>query len=81
MRRLILTTAVLVAFAGPAVAFHCPRDMAAIDAALAKNPDLTAEQKAEVAKRRAEGEELHNAGKHQESVDTLAKAMEILGIK
>lgn len=81
MRRLILTTAVLVAFAGPAVAFHCPRDMATIDAALAKNPDLTAEQKAEVTKLRAEGEELHNSGKHQESVDTLAKAMEILGVK
>jgi hypothetical protein len=25
-------------------------------------------------------ETLHNAGKHQESVDTLAKAMAILGI-
>lgn len=29
---------------------------------------------------RADGEALHNAGKHQESVDTLAKAMAILGI-
>ena len=81
MRQLILTTAVLVAFAGQAFAFHCPRDMATIDTALAKNPDLTAEQKAEVTKLRAEGEALHNSGKHQESVDTLAKAMEILGIK
>ena len=81
MRQLILTAAMLVAFAGPAAAFHCPRDMAAIDAALAKNPDLTAEQKAEVTKQRADGEALHNSGKHQESVDTLAKAMEILGIK
>ena len=81
MRQLFLTAIALVAFAGPAVAFHCPRDMAAIDAALAKNPNLTAEQKTEVMTRRAEGEKLHNAGKHQESVDTLAKAMEILGIK
>jgi hypothetical protein len=81
MRRLFLTAVALVAFAGPAIAFHCPRDIAAIDAALAKNPDLTAEQKTEVMTRRAEGEKLHNSGKHQESVDTLAKAMEILGIK
>lgn len=81
MKQLFLTATVLVAIAGPALAFHCPRDMAAIDAALAKNPDLTAEQKTEVTKLRAEGEELHNSGKHQESVDTLAKAMEILGIK
>ena len=80
MRQLFLTAIALIAFAGPAVAFHCPRDMAAIDAALAENPALTAEQRAEVTKLRAEGEQLHNSGKHQESVDTLAKAMEILGI-
>ena len=29
---------------------------------------------------RAEGEALHKAGKHQESIDTLSKAMKILGI-
>ena len=34
----------------------------------------------EVQKWRAEGEALHKAGKHQESVDTLAKAMKVLGI-
>ena len=63
-----------------AFAFHCPKDMKAIDDALAKNPKLTAEQMADVKKYRAEGEALHKAGKHQESVDTLAKAMKILGI-
>ena len=64
-----------------ALAFHCPADMKKIDEALAKNPKLTPEQLAEVKKYRAEGEALHNAGKHQESVDTLAKAEAILGIK
>lgn len=67
--------------AGPAFAMHCPADMAKIDAALAENPDLTAEQLAEVKQLRAEGEKYHQAGKHQESVDTLAQAMEILGIE
>ncbi len=81
MRQTFVAAVALLALAGPAFAFHCPRDMAAIDAALAENPALTAEQLAEVKKLRAEGEELHNSGKHQESVDTLAKAMEILGIK
>jgi hypothetical protein len=42
---------------------------------------MTAEQTADVKKFRAEGETLHKAGKHQESVDTLAKAMKILDIK
>jgi hypothetical protein len=64
-----------------ALAFHCPQDMKKIDAAMSKNPKLSADQTAEVKKYRAEGEALHKAGKHQESVDTLAKAMKILDIK
>jgi len=63
-----------------AFAFHCPADMKKIDAALTKNPKLSATQAADVKKFRADGEALHKAGKHQESVDTLAKAMKILGI-
>jgi cytochrome c556 len=76
-----LVAAALLAVAGSAFAFHCPQDMKKIDDALAKNPKLTSEQMAEVKKYRAEGETLHKAGKHQESIDTLAKAMKILDIK
>lgn len=64
-----------------AFAFHCPADMKKIDEALAKSPKLTAEQMTEVKKLRADGETLHKAGKHQESVDTLAKAMKMLSIQ
>lgn len=63
-----------------AFAFHCPMDMKKIDEALAKNPALSAAQMAEVKKLRAEGETLHKAGKHQESVDSLGKAMKLLGM-
>ena len=63
-----------------AFAFHCPLDMKKIDEALAKNPQLSEVQMTEVKKLRADGETLHKAGKHQESIDTLAKAMKILGI-
>ena len=66
---------------GAAFAFHCPADMKKIDEALAKNPKLAAEQLADVKKQRAEGEALHKAGKHQDSVDTLAKAMKTLNVK
>ena len=73
---------VALAFASSAAfAFHCPADMKKIDEALAKKPQLSSEQMAEVTKYRAEGETLHKAGKHQESVDTLARAMKILNIK
>jgi hypothetical protein len=54
--------------------------MKAIDAALAKDPKLSAEQMADVKKYRADGEKLHKEGKHSESVETLAKAEKILGI-
>jgi hypothetical protein len=72
--------AALMLASASAFAFHCPADMKKIDAALSKNPKLTAQQMADVKKFRADGEVLHKAGKHQESVDTLAKAMKILGI-
>lgn len=62
-----------------ALAFHCPADMKKIDAAMT-SAKLSAPQMEEVKKLRAEGERLHKEGKHQESVDTLAKAMKIMGI-
>jgi hypothetical protein len=78
-----LTTALIaatLAFASSsALAFHCPADMKAIDDALPK-AKLSDAQTAEVKKLRAEGETLHKAGKHQESVDTLGKAKKILSI-
>ena len=78
-RTLAIGAAMLMA-AGTALAFHCPSDMKKIDEALAKKPKLTEAEAKEVTKLRADGEALHKAGKHQESVDTLAKAMKILKI-
>lgn len=78
MRVMLLLAGLL--FAGSVLAFHCPMDMKKIDDALAADPVLSAEQLAEVKQLRAEGEALHKAGKHQESVDTLAKAMALLGL-
>jgi hypothetical protein len=72
--------ATLLLASGTVLAFHCPADMKKIDEALAKNPKLTETQMVDVKKFRAEGEKLHKEGKHQESVDTLAKAMKILNI-
>jgi hypothetical protein len=77
--RMLLAAAALAWSAG-ALAYHCPMDMKAIDEALAQNPQLSAAQMADVKKYRAEGEALHKAGKHQQSVDTLGKAKQILGI-
>jgi hypothetical protein len=77
-------TALLVAgsllAASPAFGFSCPKEMAAIDAALAKNPPVSAQDMAQVKKLRADGEALHKAGKHQESMDALGKAKKLLKI-
>jgi hypothetical protein len=72
---MVLALVTASAFAG-----HCPMDMKQIDDALSANPQLSAEKLAEVKKLRAEGEALHKAGKHQESVTTLGKAKAILSI-
>jgi hypothetical protein len=70
--RLASVFAALMLASASAFAFHCPADMKKIDAALAKNPKLTAKQAADVKKFRADGEALHKA-KAPESVDTLAR--------
>ena len=80
IRKTTLFFATMLA-AGAAFAFHCPADMKKIDDSMAKNPKLTTAQADDVKKYRAEGEALHKAGKHQESIDTLAKASKILDIK
>ena len=80
IRRLAIMAAVMTLFITPALAFHCPGDMKQIDAALAKNPPLTKAQMEEVKQQRAEGERLHNAGKHAQSVKVLGEAKATLGI-
>jgi hypothetical protein len=81
MKRLLLAAALVAVTASPAFAYHCPADMAEIDAALAKKPDLSAEQMTKVKALRAEGETLHKAGNHSRSVEVLGEAKGILGMK
>ena len=79
MKRIAALIALMFS-AGVALAHNCPNEMKAIDAALPK-AKLTAAQAAEVKKLRAEGEQLHKAGKHGESMAALGKAKGILGVK
>jgi hypothetical protein len=81
MKLQLLISALALVACTSAFAMHCPLDMQKIDAALATDPNLSAQQLAQVKNLRTEGEQLHNAGRHQESVDTLGEAMRILGIE
>ncbi len=80
LMNLRILAAGLVLASSSAMAAHCPADMKKIDAALAAKPALSEAQMTEVKKHRADGEALHKAGKHKESVDTLGKAMKLLKI-
>ncbi|QIB49594.1 MULTISPECIES: hypothetical protein [Pseudomonas] len=77
MRRTLMFVAAAV-FSLPVLAMHCPKDMAEIDAMLESNPPADTEVRERVAELRAEGEELHNAGKHEEAVEVLGEALELL---
>lgn len=78
MRRiaLFLVAAVL---STPLFAMHCPADMARIDALLESNPPADSAVLERVQALRAEGESLHDAGKHAESVEVLGEALSLLG--
>jgi hypothetical protein len=79
MKRVALFIA-LAFTAGIALADNCTDEMKVVDTALPK-ADLPADKIAEVKKLRAQGEELHKAGKHDDSVAALGKAKRALGIK
>jgi hypothetical protein len=60
-------------------AMHCPADMAKIDELLKTNPPSDAKVLAQVQQLRSEGEVLHKAGNHSESVKVLGQALQLLG--
>jgi len=66
-------------FSSTALASHCPTLMAKIDAILATNPNEPQSLLDEVKKLRAEGQKLHEEGKHDKSVDALNQALFLLG--
>ena len=72
---------IVLAFASSlAIASSSPKEMKAIDAAR-PGAKLDAAKTAEVKKLRADGEALHKAGKHAESIAALGKAKGTLGTK
>lgn len=59
-------------------AMHCPADMAKIDELLKSIPPADAAVLAQVQQLRAEGETLHKAGDHGQSVKVLGEALQLL---
>lgn len=76
-RTTALAALLTAGLAVPALASHCPKDAAAIDHAL-EVVDVSDDVKSQVMELRDKGLELHEAGNHAESEDTLAEAMRTL---
>ncbi len=79
LRMPLFAAGLVVALSAPAFAFQCPSDIAKINEAMA-SASLSEEQMAQVKEMVAQGQQLHEAGKHQEAVDILAQAKQIVGI-
>ncbi|MCU9947888.1 hypothetical protein [Pseudomonas sp. PDM13] len=77
MRRLAAFIAAAL-ISTPLWAMHCPQDMARIDEMLKTDPPSDAALLEEVQRLRAEGEELHKAGNHEESAKVLKEAIDML---
>ncbi|WP_120997973.1 hypothetical protein JQR85_15150 [Stutzerimonas urumqiensis] len=77
MRRLMLFT-VAALLSTPLWAMHCPQEMAKIDQQLQADPPADPALLERVQSLRAEGEELHEAGKHAESLEKLNEALGLL---
>ena len=72
---------VLAAVSTPAYAGHCPKDVAAIDEALVKGSSVSRLGQIQIRQLRDKGRNLQNAGKHDEALEALHRAMEVMGIK
>ncbi len=77
MLKIITLFAAVLMFSAPAFAGSCPAKVAAIDVALSSGKAKNAE---EVKKMRDQGEALHKAGRHAESVKVLTAALKLAGI-
>ncbi|KAA0012827.1 hypothetical protein F0A17_07775 [Billgrantia pellis] len=83
MIKKLLATLVLMAFIAPAWAHMCPSLMSDIDEALEdeeKVSQLSEDELSRVRDLREEGEQYHNDGDHDQSVEALNEAKEILGV-
>ena len=77
IRNSLIAAALVVGFATPAFAFHCPLDGKAIDAGLASS-SVSADVRSEIEALKDKGLGQHNDGDHEGGQTTLAEAMRLL---
>lgn len=80
LMRFLPALAVVLALATPAFAGQCPSLVQKIDDALAAGTSLSEEDVAKVMALRDEGQALHDAGSHGDSVAKLQEGLALLGM-
>ncbi|WP_104204708.1 hypothetical protein [Billgrantia saliphila] len=83
MIKKLFAALVLMAFIAPAWAHMCPSLMSDVDEALEneeKVSQLSEDELSQVRDLREQGEQHHSDGNHDQSVEALNKAKEILGV-
>lgn len=80
LTRFLSAAAIVLALSTPAFAGQCPTLVQKIDEAIAAGTSLAAEDLAKVRALRDEGQALHVAGSHGDSVAKLQEALTLLGM-
>lgn len=81
MKSILVAGAVLVAMASPALAKHCPKDLAIVDQALTKASGMDKMKMTEAKALRDKGDAAHKSGDHAGSIKALHDAAKILGVE
>lgn len=85
MAKKIAVALIALFFSGSVWAWSCPSVMAEIDEALQDISEVGSQVEenvlAEVQNLREQGEEYHNAGDHDQSMEALNRAKELLGME
>lgn len=79
IKTFIFTAVTLLVMSTSAFADECPILMTEIDTILATETHSSVEIIEKIQHHRAEGEKLHNAGKHEDAIHELSEALEVIG--
>ncbi|UEM21335.1 hypothetical protein JL100_000670 [Skermanella mucosa] len=81
MRLLLISSALLIGLASPVLANQCPRQLAALDEKSKQHGSmLTPQQQTQVKELRAQALTAHNAGRHDEALQNVQEALEVIGM-
>jgi hypothetical protein len=81
MRAILIVPVLLAAFAAPAWASQCPRDIAALDDMMRQHGSmLSADKATQVKALRDKAEQAHASGKHDEAMQAVQQARSVMGM-